>query len=53
MSLVDEYTAALFELDGVVYLGPAPVEGAPEGIREHKQRGTRVAFVTNNTTRKP
>ena len=53
MSLVDEYTAALFDLDGVVYLGPAPVEGAPEGIRELKERGTKVAFVTNNAARKP
>ena len=51
MSLVDEYTAALFDLDGVVYLGPAPVEGAPEGIRELKERGTKVAFVTNNAAR--
>ena len=50
-TLVDDYQAALFDLDGVVYLGPAPVEGAPEGIQQLKQRGTQVGFVTNNAAR--
>lgn len=52
-ALADHYEAALFDLDGVVYLGPAAVEGAPEGIRALKQRGTKVGFVTNNAARKP
>ncbi|MEL4506285.1 HAD-IIA family hydrolase [Luteococcus sp. H138] len=52
-ALVDGYQAALFDLDGVVYLGPAPVEGAPEGIQALKQRGTRLGYVTNNAARKP
>ncbi|GAA1396206.1 HAD-IIA family hydrolase [Luteococcus peritonei] len=51
--LVEAYEAALFDLDGVVYLGPAPVEGAPEGIQELKRRGTQVGFVTNNAARRP
>jgi len=51
--LVDAYDAALFDLDGVVYLGPASVPGAPEGIRDLRARGTRVGFVTNNAARQP
>lgn len=51
--LVDAYDAALFDLDGVVYLGPAPVEGAPEGITALRERGTKVGFVTNNAARPP
>ena len=31
-ALVDGYDAALFDLDGVVYLGPVAVAGAAEGI---------------------
>lgn len=51
--LVDAYEAALFDLDGVVYLGPEAVPGAPEGISALKDHGTRVAFVTNNAARPP
>ena len=52
-ALVDGYDAALFDLDGVVYLGPVAVDGAPDGIRELRERGTRVGFVTNNAARPP
>lgn len=52
-ALVDSYDAALFDLDGVVYLGPVAVEGAPEGLRALRERGTRVGFVTNNAARPP
>jgi len=51
--LADAYDAALFDLDGVVYLGPVAVEGAPEGIQALRARGTRVGFVTNNAARPP
>lgn len=51
--LVDAYEAALFDLDGVVYLGPAPVEGAPEGIAALRELGVQVGFVTNNAARPP
>ncbi len=40
--LVDAYDAALFDLDGVIYLGPVAVPGAP---------GTSVMYVTNNAAR--
>lgn len=51
--LVDGYEAALFDLDGVVYLGPTAVEGAPEGIAALKEHGTRIGYVTNNAARPP
>ena len=51
--LADSYDAALFDLDGVVYLGPVAVEGASEGVRALRERGTRVGFVTNNAARPP
>lgn len=52
-ALIDVYDAALFDLDGVVYLGPVAVLGAPEGIAELRRRGTKVGFVTNNAARSP
>ncbi|SER64175.1 Haloacid Dehalogenase Superfamily Class (subfamily) IIA [Propionibacterium cyclohexanicum] len=51
--LCDDYDAALFDLDGVVYLGPDPVEGAPDGIAGLRARGIQVGFVTNNAARPP
>ena len=52
-ALVDSYDAALFDLDGVVYLGPVAVPGAAEGIADLRARGVRVGFVTNNANRPP
>ena len=52
-AVIDEYDAALFDLDGVVYLGPVAVPGAADGIAALRQRGTRVGFVTNNAARPP
>lgn len=48
---IDAYDAALFDLDGVVYLGPDPVIGAPQSLHELRQLGIRVGFVTNNAGR--
>lgn len=53
MALIDSYEAALFDLDGVVYLGPEPVPGAAEGIDRLRERGVKVGFVTNNAARTP
>ena len=52
-ALIDRYDAALFDLDGVVYLGPVAVPGAAEGIAALRDRGTRIGFVTNNAARPP
>ncbi len=51
--LVDAYDAVLFDLDGVIYLGPVAVVGAAEGITALRDRGVRVGFVTNNAARSP
>jgi HAD superfamily hydrolase (TIGR01450 family) len=52
-ALIEGYDAALFDLDGVVYLGPVAVPRAPEGIAELRRRGVHVGFVTNNAARPP
>jgi glycerol-1-phosphatase len=51
--LVDGYDAALFDLDGVIYLGPVAVPGAAEVLHRLRERGTKVGFVTNNAARTP
>ena len=52
-AVIDGYDAALFDLDGVVYLGPVAVPGAAEGIAALRERRTRIGFVTNNAARPP
>lgn len=51
--LVDEFDAVLFDLDGVVYLGPRPIPHAVEVINALDARGTSRVFVTNNSSRPP
>jgi glycerol-1-phosphatase len=52
-ALIDSYDAVLFDLDGVIYLGPVAVPGAVAGIRQLHDRGTKIGFVTNNAARPP
>jgi glycerol-1-phosphatase len=52
-TLVDDHDVLLLDLDGVVYVGPDAVAGAPEVLRDVRRRGARVAFVTNNAARPP
>lgn len=52
-ALAADYDAALFDLDGVIYLGPVAVDGIPEAVDELRSRGTRLGFVTNNAARTP
>lgn len=51
--LIDAYDTALFDLDGVIYLGPEPVPGAAEALSALRERQVRVGFVTNNAARPP
>ncbi|MBO0812801.1 MAG: HAD-IIA family hydrolase [Microlunatus sp.] len=51
--LIDRYDSALFDLDGVLYLGPEPVAGAPDAVTRLQAHGVRVGFVTNNAARTP
>jgi glycerol-1-phosphatase len=47
------YDVALLDLDGVVYLGQIAVTGAPQALASVRERGMRLAFVTNNAARTP
>ena len=51
--LTEAYDVALLDLDGVVYMGGAAVAGATAALTEARQRGMRLAFVTNNASRTP
>jgi glycerol-1-phosphatase len=48
MSLADRYGGFVIDLDGVVWVGDRPVQGAAETIGELRRRGKRVLFVTND-----
>ncbi len=52
-AIIDSYDAALFDLDGVVYLGPEPVPHAADGLKRLRDRGIKIGFVTNNAARPP
>ncbi len=47
------YDVAMLDLDGVVYIGPDPVPGAPEHLRAAAEAGMRLSYVTNNAARPP
>lgn len=51
--LSEHYDALLFDLDGVVYVGPSGVPGAAEGIEAARRQGLRCIYVTNNASRTP
>lgn len=52
-ALVHAYDAALFDLDGVIYLGPHAIDGVAEALVEIRARGARLGYVTNNAARTP
>lgn len=41
----------LLDLDGVVWLTDEPIEGSPEAVGKLRERGERVGFLTNNSSR--
>ena len=47
------YDVALLDLDGVVYIGGAPIPGAADALRRVSAGGMRLAYVTNNAYRTP
>jgi glycerol 3-phosphatase-2 len=51
--IVDAYDAILFDLDGVLYRGADPVDGAGETVERLRSLGKGIAFVTNNSARTP
>src|SRR4029453_6548706 len=52
-AVIDSYDAVLFDLDGVIFLGPVAVPGAVEAVAQLHDRGTKIGFVTNNAARPP
>ncbi len=48
---IDAYDAAMFDLDGVVYLGPDAVVGSSDSIAALRGLGVKIGFVTNNAGR--
>jgi len=51
--LATRHDVALLDLDGVLYVGPGAVDGAPEAVAAAREAGVSVAFVTNNASRTP
>jgi len=41
----------IFDLDGVVYIGDIPIEGARETLAYLRERGKKVRFLTNNASK--
>lgn len=52
-SLLDQYDLLLLDLDGTVYHGQRPIEGAVAGIAAARRAGVGVRFVTNNAAKTP
>ena len=51
--LSSAYDVAVLDLDGVVYVGPDAVDGAPEALNRAQSGGMHLAFITNNAARPP
>ena len=51
--LTEAYDVAVLDLDGVVYVGPDAVPGAPEALNAAQAGGMHLAFITNNAARTP
>ena len=49
--LLERFDALLFDLDGVVYVGPAPVPHAADSIAAARDAGLACGYVTNNASR--
>jgi len=51
--LAERYDAFLFDLDGVLYRGEAPVPFAAESLARLRTSAVGIAFVTNNSSATP
>jgi len=51
--IADRYDAFLFDLDGVLYRGAEPIDGAAETLATLRGLGKGLAFLTNNYSRTP
>lgn len=51
--IIEAHDLVMFDLDGVVYVSAAAIEGVPDRIARLRTTGSHVAFVTNNASRTP
>ncbi len=51
--IVERFDAFLLDLDGVLFRGSQPIEGAGEAVDRLRAMGKAVVFVTNNSARTP
>jgi HAD superfamily hydrolase (TIGR01450 family) len=47
-SEISKYEAFVFDLDGVVWLGPKAIPGVAEAVNELKRNNKKIRFLTNN-----
>ncbi len=52
-AVVDGYDAVLLDLDGTLFRGDEPITAAAPTIAALRARGTRMAFITNNSSAPP
>ncbi|MDI9643678.1 MAG: HAD-IIA family hydrolase [Candidatus Verstraetearchaeota archaeon] len=52
-SKLREKKGFIFDLDGCIYRGDRPIDGAPEAILALRGGGKRILFLTNNSTKTP
>jgi glycerol-1-phosphatase len=52
-SLADRHDAVLIDLDGVVYRGDQAIPGAGAALEKARGTGTKLVFLTNNSSRTP
>lgn len=51
VNLTNEFDAALFDMDGVIWRGQDSIDHSIDALNVLKLQGKRVSFVTNNSAR--
>jgi len=47
--IIDEVSTFLFDMDGVLYVGDTPIEGAAKTVAYLRKKGKKIIFMTNNS----
>ena len=47
--LIDEVATFLLDMDGVLYVGNTPIEGAAKTVAYLRRKGKKIIFMTNNS----
>ena len=51
MPLLNEVSCFLLDMDGTIYLGDSPIDGADAFLQEIKSRNKQYIFITNNSSK--